>query len=306
MTIAIYSSLLTEHLIRRGRVLQRAAGSIPPSGLVLLSSFVIQVATVLAKSLFETLGVIGAALICKGFAALFLLILYRPRLRQPSLQHYLLAIGLGVAMAANTLAIYQAIARIPLGIASTLEFIGPLGVALLGSRKPLDLLWVVLAALGIGLLNPIGNANLDPLGIAWALGSGGCWASYILLSSAVGRLFPGKEGLSISMTITALVMMPAGLAEAGTALLSWRVIGLGALIGILGTVLPYTMEYVALKRMPPRIFGVLMSVEPAIAALVGLLFMQEALGLQTWVAIVLVVSAAGGVTWFGGRSPNDD
>jgi inner membrane transporter RhtA len=184
-------------------------------------------------------------------------------------------------------------------VASTLEFIGPLGVSIIGSRRPLDLLWVALASAGVFLLAPIHGTNLDPVGIGFALLSGLCWAGYILLSAPVGRTMPGGGGLAIGITVAALLMAPFGVSQGGMALLNPWVLGIGVAAGLLTTVVPYSLEFVALRRMSPRVFGVLMSVEPAIAALVGLLFLQETLEVRSLVAIALVITAAIGATLYG-------
>lgn len=278
--------------------IQRAISWIPPSGLVLLSCFAIQTSVVGSKALFDSLGVIGTTFVCKGIAAIMLLWIERDRLKQTfnqphSDRDYALVCGLGVAIALMNMAIYSAIARIPMGIASTLEFIGPLGVAVIGSARLLHLVWVALAAIGVVLLNPISDTSLDGLGILLALLSGGCWAAYILLSGKVSQAFPGKVGLALAMTVSTLVMLPFGVPQLTQAITpEVAIIGLG--VASLGTLLPYSLEYAALKRLPSRIFGTLMSIEPAIAAIVGFLFLHEVLSLQTTIAIIFVTIAAAG------------
>lgn len=283
---------------------QRITGSIPPTGLVLLSSFAVQIGTVMAKSLFETLGAVGAAFLCKAVASVLLLAVWRPRLNQRTWLDYGLLGILGLSIAGMSLSFYGAIDRIPMGVASTLEFTGPLGVAVLGSRRSLDILWVSLAGAGVFLLAPISGAQLDPMGVILALVSAGCWAIYILMSGHVGRAFRGGEGLALSIAIATVILMPAGIAQSGTALLTpwvW-VVGIGA--AVLGTVVPYSMEYAALKRLPPRLFGVLMSIEPAIAALVGFLFLGEQIGLRSMIAVMLVTISAIGATVFSHSDPH--
>lgn len=275
--------------------------SIPPGGLVLLSCFSVQLGMATAKSLFESLGAIGAAFICNSLATLFLLTHERHQLTQLSrnYRHYGAILLLGVCIAGMTLAIYSALDRIPMGIASTLEFVGPLGVALIGSRPWLDLVWVVLAAAGVVLLAPFSGTVLDPLGIGLALLSGGFWAGYILLSAPASRLFPKGVGLALSMSFASILLAFPGIAQAGIALFSPVVPLVAVAAAILGKVVPYSLEYTALKRMPPRVFGVLMSIEPAIAALVGFLALGEQLNLQSLIAIVLVTVAAMGATLMG-------
>jgi inner membrane transporter RhtA len=292
---------LETSLARGVKQLQRLGGAIPPSSLILLSSFAIQIGTVVAKSLFDSLGSVGAAFVCKAFAAILLLCLWRPRLRHHSYSDYALIGLLGLTIAGMSLTIYGAIERIPLGIASTLEFVGPLMVAVIGSRRLLDLVWVTLATTGVLLLAPLGSSSLDWVGVVLALLSAGFWASYILVSGPAGRAFPGGAGLALAMVVAALLLLPAGVAQGGVALLNPMVFGVGFGAAFLGTAVPYSLEYAALKKMPPRMFGVLISIEPAIAALVGFIFLKEQLEWRTLLAIVLVTSAAIGVTLFGKR-----
>jgi inner membrane transporter RhtA len=284
--------------------MRRFTGSIPPSGLVLLSSFAIQAGTALAKTLFDSLGSSGTVFVCKALAAVLLMAIWRPRWQRHTYREYGLVLLMGLAMAGMNLAIYGAIARIPLGIASAIEFIGPLSVAVMGSRRPLDLIWVALAAIGVFLIDPVGGTtSIDPLGIALALASAVCWAIYILVSVPVGQFFPGGTGLSLAMVAATCFLAIPGIASGGTALLNPVVLWIGLATAVLGTVLPYSLEFSALKRLPPRIFGVLMSIEPAIAALVGFLFLQETLNFRTLTAIGLVTSAAIGVTLTGRQDP---
>jgi inner membrane transporter RhtA len=290
-------SVLRASLDRSVRQLGAIGNSIPPSCQVLLSCFVIQIGMALSKVLFDTLGSSGAAFLCKSIAAVFLLVMLRPRLQGHRWQAYGVVGLFGLSIACMNLSIYAAIDRIPLGVASTLEFIGPLGVSIVGSRRPLDLLWVALASAGVFLLAPIHGTHLDPVGIGFALLSGLCWAGYILLSAPVGRAMPG--GLAVGITVAALLMAPFGVSQGGMALLNPWILAIGVAAGLLTTVVPYSLEFVALRRMSPRVFGVLMSVEPAIAALVGLLFLHETLGVQSLVAIALVIMAAIGATLYG-------
>jgi inner membrane transporter RhtA len=265
----------------------------------LLSSFVVQIGMALSKVLFDALGSSGAAFLCKGIGAVLMLLILRPRLTGHRWQAYGVVGLFGLSIACMNLAIYAAVDRIPLGVASTLEFIGPLSVSIVGSRRPLDLLWVALATAGVFLLAPIHGTNLDSVGIGFALLSGLCWAGYILLSAPVGRAMPGGAGLAIGITVSALFMAPMGVSQGGMALLNPWILIVGVAAGLLTTVVPYSLEFVALRRMSTRVFGVLMSIEPAIAALVGLLFLHETLDIQSLVAIALVIAAAIGATLWG-------
>lgn len=275
-------------------------GAIPPSGLLLLSCISAQVGTAIATFMFDSLGSMGTVFVCKAIATLWLLLVWRPRWRNHSRQDYITVGLFGLAMAGMSLAFFGAVSRVPLGVASTLEFLGPLGIALVGSRRPLDLVWVALAAGGVCLLAPVGGgASLDPVGVGLALLSAVCWAGYILLSVPAGRAFPGGTGLALSMTVATLILLPPGVLQAGTALFDSKVLLLGMGAAFLGTIVTYSLEFKALKTVPPRVFGILMSIEPAIAALVGLLILGEQLQLQSLLAIGLVVTAAIGVTLFG-------
>jgi inner membrane transporter RhtA len=298
---AIHAPSLSLLVSRSTRQLRLLTGSIPPSGLVLLSSFAVQIGTVFAKALFTSMGPIGTAFFCKAIATLLLVVICRPQLRHHSLRDYLLVGLFGLAMAGMSFSIYKAIDHIPIGIASALEFTGPLGVAVLGSRRPLDLLWVILAAVGVFLLSPFSGASLEPVGVGLALMSGCCWAGYITLSVPVGRIFPGGAGLILGLLVATLALMPTGLAESGSLVLNPSVLFLGLAAATLSTVVPYSLEFAALKRIPPRIFGILMSIEPAIAAIVGFIFLGESLSIRTLAAIVFITSAAIGVTWFSKR-----
>jgi inner membrane transporter RhtA len=288
------AALVSRHVER----LQVAFGSIPPGGLVLLSSFAIQLGTVVAKQLFDTLGPMGAAFLCKAFGAFLLLILYRPSLRNHSWNDYVRVLCLGMSIAGMSLAFYGAVARIPLGIASTLDFVGPLSVAVAGSRRLIDLVWVALAAIGVVLLAPLSNTAFDPVGIAFGLLSAAFWAGFILVSASVGRAFPGGAGLALALAIATVILLPFGVQQGGAALVHPAILLVGFGAALLSTVLPYALEFKALNQLPPRVFGVLISIEPAIAALVGFLFLGESLGLRSLTAVVLVTIAAIRVTCF--------
>ena len=281
--------------------LARAGGAIPPTGLVLLAIGSTQLGAAIAKSLFHELGPAGTVLLRVGFAALVLLLLWRPRLSGYVRANYLLVIVFGLTLAAMNLSFYSAIERIPLGIAVTIEFVGPLGVALAGSRRLLDLVWVVLAAVGILLLTPLGGEKLDPLGVALALLAGSLWATYILMSVRVGRAFTGGAGLAIAMSVGAVVLLPLGVLGGGTALLDPRLLFAGFGLALLSSALPYSLELEALRRLPASMFGVLMSLEPAIAAIVGFVLLGEKLGLRAIIAVFLVTLATLGASLFKTR-----
>ena len=281
---------------------------VPPTVLVLLSIFSVQLGAAVAKELFDRLGPDATVFLRIGFAALVLLLLRRPSVGGHSRGDYAVAVVFGLVLAAMNFSFYQAIDRIPLGVAVTLEFVGPLGVAAAGSRRLLDLLWAVLAAAGILLLAPLiilGDADLDPVGVALALLAGLFWASYILLSARTGAIFPGGTGLLIAMCVAAVVMLPVGIAGGGHALLDPKLLLGGFAVGMLSSAIPYSLELAALRKLPARPFGLLMSLEPAVAALVGFVVLGERLGLRAVAAVLMVTGAAAGASLSGTRKPID-
>jgi inner membrane transporter RhtA len=282
--------------------LQDAAGAFPPTGLVLLSIGSVQLGAAIAKGLFDELDPTGTVLLRVGFAAIVLLVLWRPSVKGFARRGYLVAMLFGLALAAMNLSLYLALDRIPLGVAVTLEFVGPLGVAVAGSRRLLDLLWAVLAAAGILLLAPLnilGDANLDPVGVALALLAGLFWASYILLSARTGSAFPGGTGLVIALCVATVALLPVGIAGGGAALLDPWLLLAGFAVAMLSSAIPYSFELEALRKLPARVFGVLMSLEPAVAALIGFVVLDERLGPRALVAVVLVTVAAVGASRIG-------
>ena len=285
------------------RLSNRSRGT-PPTALVLLSIISVQLGAAIAKSLFDSLGPGGTVFLRIAFAALVLSVLVRPKLGGHDRAGYLVAGLFGLVLAGMNFSIYLAIDRIPLGVAVTLEFVGPLGVAVAGSRRMLDLLWVVLAAAGILLLAPLGvlgGTDLDPVGVAFALLAGCLWASYILLSARTGSAFPGGTGLVIALCVGTLVLSPFGIAGAGYALLDPRLLLTGFGVAMLSSAIPFSLELEALRKIPARVFGVLMSLEPAVAALAGLVVLGERLEMRAVAAIVFVTVAASGASLFGER-----
>lgn len=282
------------------RLSDRSRG-VPPSVLVMFSVASVQFGAAIAKTLFDSLGPGGTVFVRITFAALVLVLLVRPRLRGHGRTGYLVAGLFGLALAAMNLSFYMAIDRIPLGVAVTLEFVGPLGVAVAGSRRVLDLLWVVLAAAGILLLAPLGlfgGMDLDPVGVAFALLAGCLWASYIFLSARTGSAFPGGTGLVIALCVGTVVLCPFGIADAGYALLDPKLLLAGFGVAMLSSAIPFSLELEALRKIPARVFGVLMSLEPAVAALAGLFLLGERLGMRAVAAVVFVTVAAAGASLF--------
>lgn len=239
-----------------------------------------------------------------AFASVMLALLWRPRLRGHAREDLWVAIAFGVSLAGMNWTFYQSLAHIPLGAAVTCEFVGPLGVAVAGSRRRMDLVWVALAAGGILLLAAPGGSGLNATGVLLALAAGGWWAAYILLSARTGRAFPGGHGLAIAMVVAGLLVMPVGIAEGGSGLLRPEVFGPGLAVAVLSSVIPYSLEIEALRRMPSHVFGVLMSLEPAAAALAGLVILNQVLALREWIGMLLVIAASAGATrWAPADAP---
>jgi len=289
---------LATRTIRRLRGLRTAPGAVPPVGLVVLGILSVQVGAAFAKGLFPVLGPYGTVFLRLVFAALILMVAWRPRVRGYRGGDYLLVLLFGLVFAAMNTSFYASLDRLPLGVAVTVEFVGPLGVAVFGSRRLLDLLWAVLAAGGIVLLTPLSGVQIDPLGLALALGAGLCWAAYILVSVRVGRSFPGGTGLALGTAVGAVLVAPIGIWQGGPQLLDWWLLATGAAVALLSSVIPYSFELEALRKLPARVFGVLMSIEPAIAAIVGFVVLGEALGERELLALGLITAASIGATRF--------
>ncbi|MGH2782629.1 MAG: EamA family transporter [Thermoleophilaceae bacterium] len=277
----------------------------PPTALVLAAVTSVQFGAALAKTLFDEIGAGGTVFVRVVAAAVVLVLIWRPRIGGRDHRDLALILAFALALAGMNLAFYASLDRIPLGIAVTFEFVGPLGVAVFGSRTALDSVWVALAGAGILLLSGLGGGELDALGVALALTAGGFWAAYILLSVRVGRAFPGGAGLALAMAVATLPLAPVGIAQAGGELLVPSVLALGAAVGVMSSAIPYTLELEALRRMPAGTFGVLMSLEPAVAALAGLVVLGEELAGREVVAITLVVAASAGAARGAKLAPRD-
>jgi inner membrane transporter RhtA len=255
----------------------------------------VQVGAAVAKDLFDLVPPTAMVWLRLLTSALVLLALARPRLRGRSTSDWWVSLGFGVSLLTMNWAIYQSFARIPLGIAVTIEFLGPLTVAVLGSRRRRDLAWVALAGLGVlGLGLEPGDVTLA--GVLFALLAGAAWAAYILLSAQTGRRWPGISGLAVASVVGAVVLAPPAVVVGGADLWSPTVLLLGLAVGLLSSVVPYSLELKALRRIPPRLFGVLMSLEPAAAALAALVLLSEFLTVLQWTAIACVVTASIGAT----------
>ena len=268
---------------------------VPPLALVLGAIVSIQFGAALAATLFDDVGAAGVAMLRLGFAAVVLLAVWRPRVSEHARSDLRLAAAFGLVLGLMNYTFYEALDRIPLGIAVTLEFVGPLGVAVFGSRRRLDLLWALLAAVGILLLAGPGG-DVDALGVLFALMAGGFWAAYILLAARAGQRFRGGEGLALAMVVAALVPLGPGLATAGSDLLDAEVLLLAFGVALMSSAIPYSLETEALRHIPNNVFGVLMSLEPAVAALAGFIVLSQDLEAREIVAIALVIAASAGAT----------
>ena len=268
-------------------------GSLGPVGLVLAGGVSVQFGGALAVTLMPRAGALGVVALRLLVAAVVLVLVCRPRLRGHSRADWGTVVVFGIAMAAMNGLFYQALARIPLGPAVTLEVLGPLALSVLASRRAINLLWAGLALAGVFLLGG-GLGDLDPAGTAFALAAGAMWAAYIVFSARTGRRFPQADGLALAMAVGALLFLPLGLAESGAKLADPVTLGLGAAVALLSSVLPYTLELLALRRLPASTFAILMSLEPAVAATAGFLVLGQALSALEAAAIALVVAASMG------------
>ncbi|WP_240917046.1 EamA family transporter [Nocardioides sp. HDW12B] len=279
---------------RRRTPNRRSFGS-RPVWLVLAGIASVQLGAAFSKQLFTLLEPTAVVWLRLVASSIILLAIARPRLRGRSRVDWRTVLLFGLVLGTMNWAIYQSFARMPLGLAVTIEFLGPLTVALVGSRKKLDLAWVGLAALGVALLG-FGGGGVTVGGVVFALLAGAAWGLYIPLSAAVGRGWDGLSGLAVASLVGTVALAPFAIAIGGADLLGTRVLVVGALVGLLSSVIPYSFEMAALRTMPPRVFGILMSLEPAAAAMAGLLVLSEQLGVREWVAVVCVVVASAGVT----------
>jgi inner membrane transporter RhtA len=274
---------------------RRTSGSVGAVWLVVGGIVSVQVGAAIAKDLFSLVPPTAMVWLRLVTSAVILVAIARPALRGRSAADWRVALAFGVSLMTMNWAIYQSFARIPLGIAVTIEFLGPLAVAVIGSRRPRDLVWVALAGAGVALLG-IAPGDITLAGVLFALLAGVAWAAYILLSASTGRRWPGISGLAVASVVGAVALAPPALVEAGPDLLDAKVLVLGVAIGLLSSVIPYSFELKALRRIPPRVFGVLMSLEPAAAALAAMALLGEFLTPVQWTALACVVVASVGAT----------
>ena len=280
-----------------------AVPTVPAPLMVLTAITSIQIGSALAAGLFETIGAPATVAWRLLLAAAFLLIATRPRL--PKLDaRAVAAIGaFGVVIATMNTLFYLAIERVPLGVVVTIEFLGPLGVAAWKSTRWLDRAWVALALSGVALLAPVGEIDLDLLGLSYAALAGAGWAGFVLLSAPVARRFRGNSGIALGMTLGALLTLPFGLPQTGAVFADLSIIGTLAAVALLSTAVPFSLEFQALKRLSATVYGTLIALEPAAAAAAGALILGESLGIRSLLALVLVSAAALGQALTAEREP---
>ena len=286
--------------------LTRAAAAVPPPALVLISIVSIQVGAAVAVDLFTVLGPIGTTFLRVAFSAVLLLAVSRRAIGWSARRYTGSLVLYGALLGVMNLCFYGAIARIPLGISVAIEFVGPLGLAGISSRQTRDFIWIALAVLGILLLTPDIGTSLDPLGVVLAGAAGLCWAGFIVMSRRIGRVLPGTSWLAIAMLVAALLVLPVELVAGGLARLDLGLLA-GALAGalavaVLSTAVPLSLEFEALRRMTARTYGILVTLEPAVAATVGAILLGQAMGLEGLIAVACVSAAALGVTISDRRS----
>jgi inner membrane transporter RhtA len=255
----------------------------------------VQLGAGIAKNLFDDADPTTLVWLRLATSAVVLVAIARPALRGRTSDDWRVAVAFGISLGTMNWAIYQSFARIPLGIAVTIEFLGPLTLAVIGSRRPRDLLWALLAGVGVALLG-IEPADLNVAGVAFALLAAAAWAAYILLSASTGRRWPGLEGLSVASVVAAVMLTPLLVLVSGRGLSEPHVLVAGALVGLLSSVIPYSCEITALRTIRPSVFGILMSLEPAAAALAGIVVVHEFLTGVQWLAVGCVVAASVGAT----------
>jgi inner membrane transporter RhtA len=263
--------------------------------LVVFGIVSVQLGAAIAKNLFDDADPLTLVWLRLATSAVVLTAVVRPSLRGRTSADWRMAVAFGVVLGTMNWAIYESFSRIPLGIAVTVEFLGPLGLALAGSRRARDLVWVVLAAAGVGLLG-VEHGDLTVAGVAFALLAAAAWTAYILLAAGTGRRWPGLDGLTVASVVATVMLAPFLVAFSGHGLGDGRVVALGAVVGVLSSVIPYSCEITALRTIRPSVFGILMSLEPGAAALAGVVVVHEFLSATQWLAVACVIAASVGAT----------
>ena len=273
------------------------SSALAPVTSILVAAFSVQGGAAIAKGIFPLIGVAGTAAIRIGLSAIILLAVFRPPVHRFTAAQWRAVVPYGITIGVMNLLFYQALVRIPLGLAVSLEFVGPLAVAIVGSRRALDVVWVVIAMAGIALIVPFqADGAIDPVGVTFALLTGACWAAYIVLGGRVSQRLDAGVAVTIGMTIAALTITPYAIVDGGIENFSLYLLAPCVAMAVLSSALPYALEMNALRLLPGRTFSILMSLEPVIAALCGLVLLGEHLTRAQWAAVALVVIASGGAT----------
>ena len=275
--------------------------TLPPVPAVIGSILSVQIGAAVAKGMFPVLGSAGTTTIRIGLSALILIAVNRPGLRKLSRIQWNAVISYGLCLGAMNGIYYLALSRIPLGMAVTLEFIGPLLLAVIGSKRKIEFLWVLLAAAGIALIAPWNGKGIDLFGASMALLAGAFWAGYIVLGSRTSAVLEGSQAVTIGMIFATLVILPFGIAGGGLANFKPDMILPGLALALFSSAIPFSLEIYALKHIPAKTFSILMSLEPAVAAICGVIFLKEFLSVSEWIAVALVVIASAGATLTKGQ-----
>lgn len=290
---------MSPHLPTKHNMLRSRLAPLIPLLAILGSVTCLGLGTSWAKhALFPLVGAAGTSAVRVGFSALLLLAFWRPWRWDLSTRDARTVALYGAALGAMNLCFYMSLQTIPFGVAVAIEFAGPLAVALLASRRAFDFVWVLLAVCGLSLLLPLGHdvSDLDPRGVAYALGAAVFWATYIVFGKRASHLHAGHS-VALGLAMAALVVVPVGVLHAGSALLSPPLLLVGLGVALVSSALPISLEMVALKRLPPQAFGIMSSMEPAVAALLALVLLDEQLTSLQWLAIALIMAASMGSSW---------
>jgi inner membrane transporter RhtA len=270
--------------------------NIPPLPAVLLSIISVQCGATIAKTLFPVMGAAGTASLRIGISAIILCIAFRPNLKKLSTTQWKWVSLYGLALGAMNMIFYLAIEKIPVGLGVTLEFVGPLLLAVLGSKRASDFLWVLLAAIGIALIAPLTQNGINIYGVLLALLAGGFWAAYIVLGGKISKLMKGGEAVSIGMLFATLLILPFGIYSGNLNNINPKFFAFGTALALLSSAIPFTLEMNALRQLSSKTFSILMSLEPAVASICALIFLQEYLSLKECLAVACVVIASAGAT----------
>jgi inner membrane transporter RhtA len=278
------------------RKLSATLSFIPPPLQVVLAILSIQLGAAFAINLFSIFGPDGTVFFRLIISAFLLCLFIRPKINENTIKHYKLLIIYGVALGLMNWCFYESIARIPLGIAVAIEFMGPLLVAVYSSRRAVDFLWIVVAFIGVLMLAPKIGTDLDPVGVGYAVLAGIGWGSFVIFSKRVNQALPGSDGLAIGMVIAAFFMFPFAVGSIAPVFINPFLIGNLIALAVLSTTVPFYLEFSALKTLTPQAYGVLITLEPAVAAIIGVIALGDVLGVEGIIAVVCVTLAAIGAT----------